>query len=55
MHDFRIAHVQCSDGCIVITWNNMSDPGALAAAGAEEQESGEPPPFAGAGVVGLMA
>jgi hypothetical protein len=29
----------------------MSDPGAFAAAGAEEQEGGEPPPLAGAGVV----
>jgi hypothetical protein len=32
-------------------WNNMSDPGAFAAAGAEEQQGGEPPPLAGAGVV----
>ena len=28
----------------------MSDPGAFAVAGAEEQEGGEPPPLAGAGV-----
>jgi hypothetical protein len=48
---FRIAHVQRSDGRIETTWNNMSDPGAFAAAGAEEQEGGEPPPLAGASVV----
>jgi hypothetical protein len=29
----------------------MSDPGAFAMTGAEEQEGGEPPPLAGAGVV----
>ena len=29
----------------------MSDPDAFAAAGAEEQENGELPPLAGAGVV----
>ena len=29
----------------------MSDPGAFAVAGAEEQDGGEPPPLAGAGVV----
>jgi hypothetical protein len=29
----------------------MSDPGAFAKASAEEQESGGPPPLAGAGVV----
>ena len=29
----------------------MSDPGVFAMAGAEEQESGEPPPLADAGVV----
>jgi hypothetical protein len=29
----------------------MSDPDAFAAAGAEEQEGGEPPPLAGTGVV----
>jgi hypothetical protein len=29
----------------------MSDPGAFAVAGAEEQEGGEPPPLAGASVV----
>ena len=43
--------MQRSDGWIETTWNNMSDPGAFAAAGAEEQEDGEPPPLAGAGVV----
>jgi hypothetical protein len=47
--NFRIAHVQRSDGWIETTWNNMSDPGAFAAAGAEEQQGGEPPPLAGAG------
>jgi hypothetical protein len=51
MDEFRIAHVKRSDGWIETTWNNMSDPGAFAAAGAEEQEGGEPPPLAGAGVV----
>jgi hypothetical protein len=35
--EFRISHVQRSDGWIETTWNNMSDPGAFAAAGAEEQ------------------
>jgi hypothetical protein len=29
----------------------MSNPGAFAVAGAEEQEGGAPPPLAGAGVV----
>jgi hypothetical protein len=29
----------------------MSDPGAFALAGTEEQAGGEPPPLAGAGVV----
>ena len=48
---FRISHVQRSDGWIETTWNNMSDPGAFATAAAEEQEGGEPPPLAGAGVV----
>jgi hypothetical protein len=53
--EFRIAHVQRSDGWIATTCNNMSDPGAFAVAGAEEQEGGEPPPLAGASVVvGLM-
>jgi Concanavalin A-like lectin/glucanases superfamily len=36
----RIAHVQRSDGWIETTWNSMSDPGAFAVAGAEEQEGG---------------
>jgi hypothetical protein len=49
--EFRIAHVQRSDGWIETTWNNMSDPGGFAAAGAEEQEGGEPTPLAGAGVI----
>ena len=48
---FRIAHVQRSDGWIETTWNNMSDPGVFAVAAAEEQDGGEPPPLAGAGVV----
>jgi len=50
---FRISHVQRSDAWIETTWNNMSDPGAFAVTGAEEQEGGdgEPPPLAGAGVV----
>ena len=38
--EFRIAHVQRSDGWIETTWNNMSDPGAFAVAGAEEQARG---------------
>jgi hypothetical protein len=25
--EFRLAHVQCSDGWIATTWNNVSDPG----------------------------
>jgi hypothetical protein len=49
--EFRIAHVQRSDGWIETTWNNMSDPGEFAVAGAEEQEGGEPLPLAGADVV----
>jgi hypothetical protein len=49
--EFRIAHVQRSDGWIATTWNNMSNPGAFAVAAAEEQEGGEPPRLAGAGVV----
>jgi Concanavalin A-like lectin/glucanases superfamily len=50
--EFRIVHVQRSDGWIATTWNNMRNPGgAFAAAGGEEQEGGEPPPLAGAGVV----
>ena len=48
--EFRISHLQRSDGWIETTWNNRSDPGAFAVAGAEEQEGGEPPPpLAGAG------
>jgi hypothetical protein len=51
--EFRISHVQHSDGWIETTWNSMSDPGAFAAAKAEEQEGldREPLPLAGAGVV----
>jgi hypothetical protein len=49
--EFRIAHVQRSDGSIETTGNNMSDPGAFAMASVEAQEGGEPPPLAGAGVV----
>jgi hypothetical protein len=49
--DFRIAHVQRSDGWSETTWNNMSDPGAFAVAAAEEQEDGKPPSLAGVGVV----
>ena len=49
--EFRISHVQRSDGWIETTWNNMSDPGAFQAARPEEQDGGEPPPLAGAGVV----
>ena len=51
LDEFRISHVQRSDSWIETTWNNMSDPGAFAAAGAEEQEGGEPTPLAAAGVV----
>jgi hypothetical protein len=49
--EFRIAHVQRADGWIETTWNNMSDPGAFAVEGVEEQEGGEPLPMGGAGVV----
>jgi hypothetical protein len=49
--EFRIAHVQHSDGWIKTTWNNMSDLGLFAAVGTEEQEGGQPPPLAGAGLV----
>ena len=48
---FRISHLQRPDGWIETTWSNMSDPGAFAAAGAQEQEGGGPLPLAGAGVV----
>jgi hypothetical protein len=48
---FRIAQVQRSDGWIGTTWNNMSDPGAFAAVEAEEQQGGEPPPVARAGIL----
>jgi hypothetical protein len=49
--EFRISHVQRSDGWIQTSYNNMSDPGAFAAAAAEEQEGGEPPPLASDGIV----
>jgi MSHA biogenesis protein MshQ len=51
--EFRISHIQRSDGWIETTYNNMSNPAAFALAGAEEQEGGgaEPPPLAGTGVV----
>ena len=49
--EFRIADVQRPDSLIETTWNNMSNPGAFAVAGAEEQEGGEPLPVAGAGMV----
>jgi hypothetical protein len=49
--EFRIARPALPDGWIETTWNNMSNPGAFALAGAEKQEGGEPPPLAGAGVV----
>jgi hypothetical protein len=49
--EFRIAHVRHSDGWIATTWNNVSEPGAFAAAAAEEQQGGELPPLAGACVV----
>ena len=42
---FRIAHVQRSDGWIETTCNNMSSPGAFAAAETQEQQGGEPPPL----------
>jgi CRP-like cAMP-binding protein len=43
-------HVSGIADWIATTWNNMSNPGEFAAARAEEQE-GDPPPLAGAGVV----
>jgi hypothetical protein len=43
--EFRYLVLQRSDGWIETTWNNMSDPGASAVAGPEEQEGGEPPPI----------
>ena len=47
--EFHIAHVQRSDGWIATTWNNMSDPGAFAVAGAQGEEGGQPPLLASAG------
>jgi hypothetical protein len=38
--EFRIAHVQRSDGWIETTWNKMSDPGAFATAAAEDRVGG---------------
>jgi hypothetical protein len=52
--EFRIAHVQRSDGWIETTWNNMSDPGTFAVAAAEEQDGGEPLPLAGTGLVACL-
>jgi hypothetical protein len=52
--DFRISHVQPSDGWIETTWNDMSDPGAFAAAAKSRKGDGEPPPLAGAGVVACL-
>jgi hypothetical protein len=49
--EFRIPHIQRSDGWIETTWNSMSDPGAFAVAAAEEQAGSKPPPLAGAGLV----
>ena len=50
MDEFRIAHVQRSDGWIETTWINMSNTGGVAVGGAEEQKGGEPSPLAGAAV-----
>jgi hypothetical protein len=49
--EFRLAHIQRSDGWIATTWNNVSDPGAFTMAGAEEQAGGELLPVARAGIV----
>src|ERR671918_2648006 len=38
--EFRIEHVQRSDGWIETTWNNMSDPGAFAVAGPKSRKAG---------------
>jgi hypothetical protein len=38
--EFRISHVQRSDGWIETTYNSMSNPAAFAVAAAEEQEGG---------------
>jgi hypothetical protein len=48
---FRISHVQRSDSWIATTGEQHERSAPFAAAGAEEQEGGEPPPLAGAGVV----
>jgi hypothetical protein len=34
--EFRLSHVQRSDGWVETTWNNMSDPGTFAVVEAEE-------------------
>jgi hypothetical protein len=39
--EFRIVHIERSDGWIETTWNNMSDAGAFAVAGTEELQGGE--------------
>jgi hypothetical protein len=48
--EFRISHVQRSDGWIATTWNNMSDPSGSPQQGPKSRKA-EPPPIAGAGVV----
>jgi len=37
--EFRIGHVQQSDGWVETTWNNMSDPGAFAVAGPRSRKA----------------
>ena len=51
--EFRISHAQRSDGWTETTYNNRSDPGAFAVAGAEEKEGGNggPPPLTDAGLI----
>jgi alkanesulfonate monooxygenase SsuD/methylene tetrahydromethanopterin reductase-like flavin-dependent oxidoreductase (luciferase family) len=52
--EFRIAHVQHSDGWIATTWNpEQHERSRCVRRGRaeEEEESGEPRPLAGAGVV----
>jgi xanthine dehydrogenase iron-sulfur cluster and FAD-binding subunit A len=50
VHIDGVAHGVASNW-IETAWNDMSAPGAFAVAGVEEQEGGEAPPLAGAGVV----
>jgi hypothetical protein len=38
--EFRISHVQRSDGWVETTWNNMSDPGAFAWQGPRSRKAG---------------